>query len=261
MVNRKLDYWEVKNTILNWLLDQKARACVDCFVVGISGGVDSALVSTLCAMTSTKTIGVIMPIYSKHEEVIRAIHHGQWLKDQYENFDYRVESLEDVFFPFEERPLSALALANTKSRLRMVMLYALANSYNGLVVGTGNLVEDFGVGFFTKYGDGGIDISPIGQLYKSEVYELAKNVGVNDEILRAVPTDGLWDDGRVDTTQLGISYNKLEHCMEYTCGECDDNLPDKDDLRKYLELHAKSQHKMEMPPICDIKNCIKGEGK
>jgi len=203
--------------ISNWLKEYLEKADMDCFIVGISGGVDSALVSTLCAQTGKKTIVVSLPIYQASDQLERTYNHISWLKEKYSNVESFEFDLTDTFkifkslFPIENK----LALANSRSRLRMVTLYQIAGTYKGLVVGTGNKVEDFGVGFFTKYGDGGVDISPIADLTKTEVRQMAHELGIIEEILAAKSTDGLWEDNRTDEDQIGATYEELEWAMSF----------------------------------------------
>jgi len=245
--------------ITKWLLQKATEASVNGFVVGISGGIDSALVSTLCAKTPLPVFVVTMPIKQNKIEIRRAKKHIAWLKKNFPNvFEYNV-NLTNPFKNvrkslFAKVPSGHLAEANLRSRLRMASLYWFANSWNLLVVGTGNKVEDYGVGFFTKYGDGGVDISPIGDLTKTEVRELAKWLGVIPEIVTATPTDGLWDDGRSDEDQLGATYEELEWAMSYKDHDYDPLLTDRQ--KKVLEIynnwHTKAEHKMNMPPVCRI---------
>lgn len=203
--------------ISNWLKEYLESSKLECFVIGISGGIDSALVSTLCAKTNKPTLVVSMPIYQEKTQLKRAEKHIQWLKQQYPNVTSYTKDLSVLFDNFKslfETPEHKLALANSRSRLRMVTLYQMAGMYKGLVVGTGNKVEDFGVGFFTKYGDGGVDISPIADLTKTEVRQMAKEIGIIEEILVAKPTDGLWEDDRTDEDQIGATYEELEWAMD-----------------------------------------------
>jgi NAD+ synthase len=204
--------------ISDWLQDYLEKANIDCFVIGISGGIDSALVSTLCAQTGKKTIVVSMPIHQEINQIERADSHIKWLKENYPNVESYTKDLSVLFDNFKSlfgTPEHKLALANSRSRLRMITLYQIAGMNGGLVVGTGNKVEDFGVGFFTKYGDGGVDISPIGDLTKTEVRAMAKELGIIEDILVAKPTDGLWDDDRTDEDQMGATYEELEWAMNF----------------------------------------------
>jgi NAD+ synthase len=257
----------VKEQSVVWLQNKLKEAKADGFVVGVSGGVDSALVSTLCAEAG-KTIVVSMPLKQQKEQVDRAHKHITWLESQFRSVTCEVHCLDYVYaatIGLFNCALSSLALANMKSRLRMVTLYAIANNSNRLVAGTGNKVEDYGVGFFTKYGDGGVDISPIGDLMKTEVRQLAAYLGVSQEIVNAVPTDGLWDDNRSDESQLGASYADLEEAMEFCQERNINSVPElqkyveecgpvsgMDVLIKYLERHEASRHKLEMPPVCKV---------
>jgi NAD+ synthase len=213
-------------------------------IVGISGGIDSSVVSTLCALTGRKTIVLSMPIKQIKSQHDLSLKHGDWLKSNFENVEYKLVEMENVFNSFKET-LSNFdnehGLANSRARLRMSTLYQVAASNSGLVVGTGNKVEDFGIGFYTKYGDGGVDISPIADCTKSQVWELGKQLGILQEIIDAEPTDGLWNDGRNDKDQLGMSYKELEKAM------VDKNDPN---YKKYLDIREKNLHKMKPIPVC-----------
>ena len=213
-------------------------------IVGISGGIDSSVVSTLCALTGKKTIVLSMPIKQIKSQHDLSLEHGQWLTSKFKNVDHQILELENLFNNFE-KTLKEFSnehgFANSRARLRMATLYQVATANSGIVVGTGNKVEDFGVGFYTKYGDGGVDISPIADCNKSQVWELGKYLGVNQKIIDAEPTDGLWNDGRNDTDQLGMSYVDLEKAME------NKNDPN---YKKYLEIRNKNLHKMEPIPVC-----------
>ena len=213
------------------------------FVVGVSGGIDSAVVSTLCAETGLPVYVVGMPIHQDEGQRTLSVNHLLWLNENYKNVSMVQFDLTDVFEQFK-KSLSGyaqdpLALANTRSRLRMVTLYQIAGENSGLVVGTGNKVEDYGVGFYTKYGDGGVDIAPIADLYKTEVWELGKHLGVNQGIIEAKPTDGLWDDKRTDEDQLGASYEDLEYAMEHGTGPA---------VKILHEFNCKNKHKMNPIP-------------
>jgi NAD+ synthase len=213
-------------------------------VVGISGGIDSSVVSTLCALTGKKTIVLTMPIKQIKSQHDLSIEHGKWLTSKFKNVEHKVIELENVFNSFE-KTLNGFnnehGFANSRARLRMTTLYQVAAANSGIVVGTGNKVEDFGVGFYTKYGDGGVDISPIADCNKTQVWELGKHLGISNKIIEAEPTDGLWHDGRNDKDQLGMSYSELEKAME------DKNDPN---YKKYLEIRKKNLHKMKPIPIC-----------
>ena len=241
----------LQNRISNWLSDYLTDNNLDTFVIGISGGIDSAVTSTLCAMTGKRTIVVTMPIHQNPDETYRGIDHINWLKEQYPNVEqYNVE-LTNIYDKFKiEAPAlfqSDLSLANTRARVRMTTLYLIAGGSNGIVVGTGNKIEDFGVGFFTKYGDGGVDISPIADLMKSEVYELGRELGIIQTILNARPTDGLWGDGRTDEDQLGVSYDDLEWAMNYDGSDVDEK--QKHILEVYNKHRKQNLHKMKNIPV------------
>ncbi len=225
-------------------------------VVGVSGGIDSAVVSTLCALSGVPTLCLVMPIRQKAEQTDMGIDHCLWLNTNYMNASFETVDLTRVFDEFEnlfQHAYSPLALANSRARLRMMTLYQKAQTHGGLVVGTGNKVEDFGVGFYTKYGDGGVDISPIADLTKTEVWALGKELGVSQAIIDAKPTDGLWDDGRVDQDQLqGMSYSDLERCMTIKETGIDiDTLSDheQDQVSKYVEIRERNLHKMNPIPV------------
>ena len=213
-------------------------------VIGISGGVDSSVVSTLCALTNRKTIVLSMPIKQIKSQHDLSIEHAHWLTQKFKNVEHKILELENLFINFE-KILSEFnhehGFANSRARLRMTTLYQVAAANGGLVVGTGNKVEDFGIGFYTKYGDGGVDISPIADYKKSQVWELAKHLGVSQKIIDAEPTDGLWNDGRNDMDQLGMTYTELEKAME------NKNDPN---YQKYLEIRKKNIHKMDPIPVC-----------
>ena len=237
----------MKDRIVNWIKDYATKSNKTSLVVGVSGGIDSAVVSTLCAKTDIKTIPVILSI---HCNDYLSFDHIRWLKDNYSNIDFMSLNMDNVFNEFvgfakDLDANSERGFANSRSRLRMAMLYQIAQSNNGLVIGTGNKVEDFGVGFFTKYGDGGVDISPIGDLYKSEVYDLGASLGILDSIMEAAPTDGLWEDGRTDEDQMGLTYDQLEEAMKWGTGS--------KHYDRYIELRTANLHKMESIPVCLTK--------
>ena len=196
---------------------------MNCFIVGVSGGIDSAVVSTLAAETKYNVFALGMPIHQNPEQESLSDAHLKWLSEKYVNVEAVKINLTNTFETFrydlERHATDNHALANTRSRLRMVTLYQFAGQYKGIVVGTGNKVEDYGVGFYTKYGDGGVDIAPIADLYKTEVWELGKHLGVDSRIIEATPTDGLWNDGRTDEDQLGTTYVALEEAMESGTGD------------------------------------------
>ena len=243
-MNRIKDYDSLSFDIDRWLKDYYYMYALKAFVVGVSGGIDSAVVSTLCAKTGLPTYVLTMPLHSKEENTELSELHAYGLVEKYSNVTLVNVDLSETYDKFmfwvdDTFTGNKLANANTKSRLRMVSLYQVAGSVGGIVVGTGNKVEDYGVGFYTKYGDGGVDIAPIADLYKTEVWELGKHLGVDERIVDAVPTDGLWDDGRKDEDQIGASYEQLEEAMEYRRGPAVDILD---------EFNMKNKHKMEPIP-------------
>ncbi|MDB2349798.1 NAD(+) synthase [Alphaproteobacteria bacterium] len=213
-------------------------------VIGVSGGIDSAVTSTLCAKTGFKTIAISMPIKQNLNQHDLSLKHLDWLKNNFENVETKIIELDNVFASFENTMKdfnNSLAFANSRSRLRMVTLYQIAQANKGIVVGTGNKVEDFGVGFYTKYGDGGVDISPIADCKKTDVWNIGKSLGVIDEIIEAAPTDGLWDDSRNDESQLGLSYEEIEDAMENSNSK---------HIKKYQEIREPNLHKMKPIPVC-----------
>ena len=213
-------------------------------VIGVSGGIDSAVTSTLCAKTGFKTIAISMPIKQNLNQHDLSLKHLDWLKNNFENVETKIIELDNVFASFENTMKdfnNSLAFANSRSRLRMVTLYQIAQANKGIVVGTGNKVEDFGVGFYTKYGDGGVDISPIADCKKTDVWNIGKSLGVIDEIIEAAPTDGLWDDSRNDESQLGLSYEEIEDAMENSNSK---------HIKKYQEIREQNLHKMKPIPVC-----------
>ena len=236
--------------ISNWIKDyvnampNKAES----LVIGISGGIDSSVSSTLSAMTGLKTIVVSMPIKQKKTQHDLSLKHQQWLIKNFKNVEVHTLELDKLFEIFKSS-LSKFdnehGMANSRARLRMTTLYQVAAANKGIVVGTGNKIEDFGVGFFTKYGDGGVDISPIGDCKKTEVWELGRELKILDEIINAKPTDGLWHDGRTDEDQLGLSYKELEEAM---------NNPNSSNREKYEKIRKLNLHKMESIPVCKIPN-------
>jgi NAD+ synthase len=243
-MNRIKDYGNLSQRIVNWMRDYVTdNGSIRSLVVGVSGGIDSAVVSTLAASTGLPTYVLGMPIHQNSEQENLSDIHLEWLQDNFKNIIVNKFDLTKVFdtfqFTMREYGSNKHALANSRSRLRMVTLYQIATSVNGIVVGTGNKVEDYGVGFYTKYGDGGVDIAPIADLYKTEVWELGKYLGVNSRIIEAQPTDGLWDDGRTDEDQLGASYAELEEAMETGSG------PGLESLLKFGQMN---QHKMNPIP-------------
>ena len=232
--------------ISEWIKNYSLNNNINALVIGISGGIDSAVTSTLSAMTGLKTIVVSMPILDHQDLNQRGLNHIKWLKNNFSNVESIEINLADVFSSFRlalNKNNSEHGYANTQARLRMTTLYQIATSNNGLVVGTGNKVEDFGIGFYTKYGDGGVDISPIADCLKTEVWGMAKELRIDKEIIDAPPTDGLWNDGRTDEDQVGLSYEQIEEAMQ------NENSSNR---KKYLEIRSKSLHKMEPIPVCII---------
>ena len=241
--------------ISNWISDYALENDIRSLVVGVSGGVDSAVTSTLSARTGIRTIVLNMPIHQKKHQNDLSKKHISWLKDNFKNVEERVVNLSKPYDSFVEAvsvdEVSDLALANSRARLRMTALYATASSNRGIVIGTGNKVEDFGVGFYTKYGDGGVDISPIADLLKTEVYQIARELDIIEEIIQAAPTDGLWEDGRSDEEQLGASYEELEWAMKESKNPSNKDLSgrEKDVLSIYQRLNKSNSHKMNPIPI------------
>jgi len=250
------------NFISDWLLNYAQTSKVQGFVIGISGGVDSAVTSTLAAKTGLPLICVEMPIHQNKIQVDRGLKHIAWLRENFDNVSSIELSLSSVFddftaqLPKNETP-NELALVNTRARLRMTTLYYFAQANNSLVLGTGNKVEDFGIGFFTKYGDGGVDISPIADLLKTEVYTLGKELGIESDILSAPPTDGLWGDEKTDEEQIGASYPELEWAMAFNGDTNSLTEREKQVLQIYTKLNRVNQHKMHAIPICEIPENLK----
>ena len=247
-MNRIKNYAELKASIVNWIKDYADQNKINTLVVGVSGGIDSAVVSTLCAETGLRTYVLSMPLLSNQKNDTLSNDYVDYLSKKYVNVEKVRVDLSNTYMSLMQSIEawtngafldSGLANANTKSRLRMVTLYQIAGSSGGIVVGTGNKVEDYGVGFYTKYGDGGVDIAPIADLYKTEVWELGKHLGVDQRIIDAPPTDGLWDDSRTDETQIGASYEDLEYAMEHGTGPA---------VRILHDFNTKNKHKMEPIP-------------
>jgi len=242
-MNRIEDYEVLKNRIVEWIKDYAGSNGIKSLVVGVSGGIDSAVTSTLAAETGLMTYCIGMPLLQNEEQESLSDIHLDWLGDTYwdtktEKFD--LSNLFEVFrYTMRKYGEDELALANTRARLRMATLYQVAQTVGGIVVGTGNKVEDYGIGFYTKYGDGGVDIAPIADLYKSEVWELGRHLGVNERIINAKPTDGLWEDGRTDEDQIGVTYAQLEEAMEYGTGP---------GLETLEHFSKQNRHKMEPIP-------------
>jgi NAD+ synthase len=259
-MNRIKDYDELEDRIVKWISDYCiTHPKIKSLVVGISGGIDSSVVSTLCALTGMPTYVVGMPINQLENQESLSDAHGEWLSKKFHNVKFIKTDMSSVYDSFlqtvsndigENFATNKLAQANTRSRLRMVTLYQIATTVNGIVVGTGNKVEDYGVGFYTKYGDGGIDIAPIADLYKTEVWMLGEHLGVDEKIIAAPPTDGLWDDGRTDEDQIGTSYAMLEWVMER--GLLEDplflNEEQTNAINVFQKFHMQNKHKMvEIP--------------
>ena len=236
----------IKDWILNYVnsMPKKAKS----LVIGISGGIDSSVSSTLSAMTGIRTIVLSMPIKQNGSQHDLSLRHQEWLKKNFKNVEGHTVELDSLFKTFENTLNnfnSEHGMANSRARLRMATLYQVAAANNGIVVGTGNKVEDFGVGFYTKYGDGGVDISPIADCNKTEVWELGRELKILEDIINAAPTDGLWDDGRTDEGQLGLSYKEIEEAMD------NENSKNRE---KYIQIRKTNLHKMEPIPICKIPN-------
>jgi NAD+ synthase len=259
-MNRIIDYQNLAKEIKSWIISYANENNLKYLVIGVSGGIDSAVVSTLCAETGLPTILVGMPINSNKKNTELSEKQIDFVKTKYRVnvFGYNID-LSKTFQEFQSHPIfknqfnSELGFANTKSRLRMITLYQIASSVSGIVVGTGNKVEDFGVGFYTKYGDGGVDISPIADLYKTEVRELGRYLGIPQEIIDAEPTDGLWEDDRTDEDQIGVTYEELEWVMEHGLNKLSYSEKEYKVVEKFLNFHNKNKHKMVSIPIFDLK--------
>lgn len=249
------DWNEIGTDISNWILDYASSNGISRLVVGVSGGIDSAVTSTLCARTGLGTMVLNMPIHQKDSpQYDLSNQHIEWLTSNWENVESHIIDLSETFDSFGKdmnSNFSDLSLANSRARLRMTTLYNFASRLDGIVVGTGNKVEDFGIGFFTKYGDGGVDISPLADLYKSEVYALAESLGIIQEIQDAAPTDGLWDDGRTDEDQMGATYEELEWAMQEVDNPSSGSMTDrqKEVVAIYERLHNANSHKMNPIPV------------
>lgn len=250
--------------IISWLNQYASQSQTNGFVVGVSGGVDSALTANLCAATGKKVILLNMPIRQTQSEFERATKQINILVKTYDNVSALEIDLTSAFDQFNQTmpkyvQENFLAMANSRSRFRMTTLYAVAQANRCLVVGTGNKVEDFGIGFYTKYGDGGVDISPIADLTKTEVFRLAQAIGVISEILEARPTDGLWEDGRSDEDQIGATYPELEWAMEHKGDTLDLSIRQQEVIAIYQKLNSLNQHKMIPIPVCQIPSSLKSE--
>ena len=245
-----MDVKKRANIITEWINNycDSASYKPKSLVVGISGGIDSSVVSALCANTGRRTIVLTMPIKQIKSQHDLSLSHAKWLKEKYSNVEHHLIEMDKIFNSFSD-VLNKFdhehGYANSRARLRMATLYQVAAANSGIVVGTGNKVEDFGVGFYTKYGDGGVDISPIADCTKSQVWELGRHLGISDDIINTPPTDGLWDDGRNDVEQLGMTYEDLEKAMK------DNKDPNH---KKYLEIREKNLHKMKPIPVCTFND-------
>jgi NAD+ synthase len=247
---------KVINHIVKWLDDYATKAGIEGFVLGISGGIDSAVTSTLCAMTGKKLICLNLPIHQAPNQFERSNNHIAWLKENFTGVSSAVGDLTKTFdqtcIDFPKEIQDQLTMANVRARLRMTTLYAFAGHNGYLVAGTGNKVEDFGVGFFTKYGDGGVDLSPIADLMKTQVFDIAAELNVIEEIQEAKPTDGLWGDDRTDEDQIGASYPELEWAMVFDGDESKLTERQTTILNIYRKLNRANQHKMVPIPVCEI---------
>lgn len=271
-LKKQLNFTDVKNQISEWLKNYANNSVQKGYIIGVSGGIDSAVCSTLCALTGLPLIVVKMSIHQAADQADRGTKHIEWLKANFSNvssldidlteaYDKEIElfTKAGAFINVSEDDIF-LTSANTRSRMRMITLYGIAGAHKLLVCGTGNKVEDYGIGFFTKFGDGGVDLSPIGELLKSEVYALGKELGVIQEILNARPTDGLWDDGRTDEDQIGATYDELEWALGFDdASKGPDMLPTPNERQKhvleiYRKRHNANAHKMATPPVCEISN-------
>jgi len=255
---------ECTEYICQWLSSYLNSSKSKGFVIGISGGIDSAVTSTLAAKTGLPVLCLEMPIHQQKEQVSRAQQHINWLKSNYENVQSVCVDLSPIYDQFVQTVTlddtienHMISLVNSRARLRMTTLYYYAQLHSYLVVGTGNKVEDFGIGFFTKYGDGGVDISPIADLLKTEVFALGKSLGVIEDILTAAPTDGLWNDNRTDEEQIGASYAELEWAMSFEGASSDLNDRQQRVLEIYTRLNTANTHKMIPIPVCKIPKNLK----
>lgn len=258
---------KVVNHIVNWLKEYASRASMKGFVIGVSGGIDSAVTSTLCARTGMNLLCVEMPIHQGSDQVTRAGTHINWLQDNYPNVKRQAVNLTPVFDQLlgvlpevEKEEERLMSLANTRARLRMTTLYYFAALEKYLVAGTGNKVEDFGIGFYTKYGDGGVDLSPIADLLKTEVYEVGRFLGVAESIMKAAPTDGLWGDDRTDEDQIGATYPEMEWAMKMKDeGKTPNDFSgrEKEVFLIFSQFNTANKHKMVPIPVCEIPDGLK----
>ena len=255
---------KIINHIVKWLKNYLDQSKLNGFCIGVSGGIDSAVTSCLCGKTGRPVLAINMPIYQAQDQVARSVAHIAWLEKKFDNvkgIDIELSSIfDEIKSSFPDSIQDGMTMANTRSRLRMLTLYAFASNHKMLVAGTGNKVEDFGVGFYTKYGDGGVDLSPIADLTKTQVYSLGKKLGIIQDILTAAPTDGLWEDNRNDESQIGATYKELEWAMQYLCSSQKESLSQKKLLTErqhkvlsiYNDFHKANKHKMEAIPVCKI---------
>lgn len=257
-----MNYPKVIDYISDWLKVYAQKANCQGFIIGISGGIDSAVTSTLCARTGLKLICLEMGIHQHPDEVNRGMEHIKWLEEKFQNVSHQRINLTDTFecmravLP-ENANSHGLSMANTRARLRMATLYAVGQANGLLVAGTGNKVEDFGVGFYTKYGDGGVDLSPIADLYKSDVFAIAKELNIVQSIQSAQPTDGLWKDERTDEGQLGATYPELEWAMEYNGDGSGLTERQLEVIEIYKSFNRANKHKMLPIPVCEIPQELK----
>lgn len=258
-----MDRRGVVTHIAQWLETYSEQAGTKGFVIGVSGGIDSAVTSALAAHTGMPVLCVEMPIHQHPDQVKRAADHIRWLKQHYHNVSVETVQLTDIFdqfiaaVPEATESTREMALVNTRARLRMTTLYYFAALRHMLVLGTGNKVEDFGIGFFTKYGDGGVDLSPIADLNKTEVYAIGGELGIIESIMAAPPTDGLWGDDRTDADQIGATYPELEWAMEFRGDENGLDTRQKEVLAIYRRLHKANRHKMVPVPVCEIPAALR----
>ncbi|MDP1881199.1 MAG: NAD(+) synthase [Parachlamydiaceae bacterium] len=254
-----VDFNSLKNDIVSWIKNYAVTNNIESLIIGVSGGIDSSVVSTLCALTKLPTYVILLPIHQEEKQLALSELHTEWLKSNFRNVTKIKLDLTELFDVFNKIFITSfnneLAFANSRSRFRMVSLYQIATSRNGIVVGTGNKIEDFAIGFFTKYGDGGVDISPIADLLKSEVYQIAKILGIKEEIISIPPTDGLWGDSRSDEEQIGASYDELEWALNFQGDTTHLTEREKKVLSIYYSFNKRNRHKiMPIPVFKKTKN-------
>ena len=249
--------------IVQWLDTYLDKSGLTGFVIGVSGGIDSAVTSTLCARTGKPVLALNMPIHQAKDQISRSLAHITWLEKNFDNVNGIDMALSPVFDQIKkslpDHIQDGMTMANTRARLRMLTLYAFASNHKMLVAGTGNKVEDFGVGFYTKYGDGGVDLSPIADLMKTQVYALGKDLGIIEDILTAPPTDGLWEDNRTDESQIGATYAELEWAMQYLESPQKESLSERQEkiLAIYEKFHTTNKHKIDPIPVCRVPEDFK----